>query len=150
MSFFQELFDSLLICLFKSSLLCKSNNFHFGFKPLFKVWRRPQITSLLSYMLSSSSVEKLFAIICCWTLELFFTCKYLIPMEIMQCPAKQLYLSFPWRLGVAIWQNSSWWDRNGSCWESSSKEKHILLTLAFLPSFCLKHGRNGWSFSSHL
>lgn len=39
---FQELFDNILM-LFKPSILCKRNSFHFGFNPLFKIWHRAQI-----------------------------------------------------------------------------------------------------------
>lgn len=85
---FSRAFYNLLIFLFKPSLVHKSNNFHFGFNPLFKIWHRPQITVLVSDTHSSSFVEKFFAITCCWTLELFLTYKYLIPLGVVKCPAK--------------------------------------------------------------
>lgn len=55
---FQEPFDKLLIHLFKTRLLCSSNNCYFAFNPLCKVWRRPQMTWLAVYVCFSSFVNR--------------------------------------------------------------------------------------------
>lgn len=46
---FSRTLDKLLIHLFKTRLLCRSNNCYFAFNPLCKVWHRPQMTWLAVY-----------------------------------------------------------------------------------------------------